>query len=146
MSIFFKNENVKRPFLKFKNIRKWICYILNENNFQLGEITYIFCSDDYLKDVNVKFLQHDYYTDVVTFSYSQDDIIEGDIFISVERVKENSLLFKPKISEEFLRVIIHGVLHLIGYNDTSELEKSNMTKREDECLYLYKYLNDEVFK
>ncbi|MEI6143049.1 MAG: rRNA maturation RNase YbeY [Mariniphaga sp.] len=146
MGIVFINENVRRPYLKYKRIKKWICYILNDNSFIIGDVTCIFCSDDYLKDINIKFLQHDYYTDVVTFGYSNDNIIDGDIFISVERVKENCLIYNSRLSDEFLRVIIHGILHLMGYNDTNEIERRNMTKKEDDCLALYNYMNDEFSK
>lgn len=146
MNIKFIGEAVRKPSLKYKSIKILIEHIIIKNGFMIGNLTYIFCSDNYLKDINCKYLQHDYYTDIVTFDYSKDNKIEGDMFISIDRVKENSVSFNTHIREEFLRVIIHGILHLLGSNDTNEIEQYEMTRRENEYLDLYKYLNDENFK
>jgi rRNA maturation RNase YbeY len=105
-----------------------------------GYISYIFCSDEYLRNINNKFLSHDYYTDIVTFDYCVDKKISGDMFISIDRVKENSSFFKVSNEEEFLRVIIHGLLHLLNYKDSNDEEKEIMRIIESECIFLYKGL------
>ena len=101
-------------------------------------LTYVFCSDEYLLKINQTFLKHNYYTDVLTFDLSETSkIIEGEIYISVDRVKENSKGLKVNANLEFLRVIFHGALHLCGYNDKTKLQKKEMWKKENECLFHY---------
>lgn len=101
-----------------------------------GEITFIFCSDKYLLEINKEYLQHDYYTDVITFDYSENNIISGDIFISIDRVKENADTYKVSFENELYRVMLHGVLHLVGYNDKTKEEQKIMRQKEDEYLNL----------
>ncbi|MBL7734328.1 MAG: rRNA maturation RNase YbeY [Chitinophagaceae bacterium] len=104
----------------------------------LGSLDYIFCSDDYLYDINMRFLQHDDLTDIITFDLSEsENSIDGEIYISIERVRENARLFKTGFTQELHRVMFHGVLHLFGYGDKSPAEKKLMRKKEDECLALY---------
>lgn len=104
----------------------------------LGSLDYIFCSDDYLHDINMRFLQHDDLTDIITFDLSESkNSIEGEIYISIERVRENARLFKTGFTQELHRVMFHGVLHLFGYGDKSPADKKRMRKKEDECLALY---------
>ena len=102
----------------------------------MGEINYVFCDDAYLNNINVKYLQHDTFTDVISFDYSVGKIINGDIFISVERVKENALKYNVTFVNEILRVMIHGVLHYLGYKDKTEKQTLSMRVKEDECISL----------
>jgi len=104
--------------------------IQNENKTK-GDLSFIFCSDDYLLDINKKYLNHDFYTDVITFDYSENNILSGDVFISIDRVKENAGTFNVPFEEELQRVMIHGVLHLAGYKDKTDKEKKQMTDKEN---------------
>ncbi|QNF32676.1 rRNA maturation RNase YbeY [Adhaeribacter swui] len=120
-----------------EKIKKWIVQVIEDYDFELENLTFIFCSDNYLLDVNVTYLDHDTLTDIITFDNSdEDDTIEGDIFISIDRVKENATNFNVSFLEELHRVIIHGVLHLIGFDDKSDLSKSEMRQKEDYWLSL----------
>ena len=110
---------------------KWIKNVISEENKELGEVNYIFCDDKYLLEKNIKYLDHDTLTDIITFNYCEGDIISSDIMISIDRVMENSSIFENSFSEELNRVMIHGILHLIGYNDKTEEEKEIMRKKED---------------
>ena len=110
---------------------RWIKNVILEEKKELGEVNYIFCDDKYLLGKNIKYLDHDTLTDIITFNYCEGDIISSDIMISVERVMENSSIFENSFSEELNRVMIHGILHLIGYNDKTEGEKEIMRKKEE---------------
>lgn len=115
-------------------LANWIVSCIQNNDFKVGEINYIFCDDAYLHKLNVEFLQHDTYTDVISFDNTLGRIIGGDIFISVERVKENATTYKSIFDSELQRVIIHGVLHYMGYKDKTEKEKKIMREKENLCL------------
>lgn len=117
----------------------WIEQSISSENKICGDICFIFCSDSYLLKLNQDYLQHDYFTDVITFDYSSGNIIAGDIFISIDRIADNAKQFNVSFDYELLRVIIHGVLHLCGYTDKSKNNKLKMTSKEDE--YLKKYGN-----
>ena len=138
MNITFVCEGIKKPHCHYKSISNWLKEVIHKYNKSVGTITYIFCNDEYLLDINIKYLGHDFYTDIVTFDYCHNELISGDLFISLERVSENALLFGVSFKEEFLRVIIHGLLHLLGYGDHTDLEKSSMRMLEDQYLLLYK--------
>ena len=110
---------------------RWIKNVVLEENKELGEVNYIFCDDKCLLEKNIIHLDHDTLTDIITFNYCEGDIISSDIMISVERVMENSSIFENSFSEELNRVMIHGILHLIGYNDKTDGEKEIIRKKED---------------
>ncbi len=115
----------------------WIEAILESEGFIEGEINYIFCTDDYLHKINVDYLDHDTYTDIISFDYTEGKIISGDIFISIDRVKDNALELDVFFSEELLRVMSHGILHYCGYLDKSEAEELLMRSKEDEKIKLF---------
>lgn len=96
-----------------------------------GNISIIFCSDEYLLDINKQYLNHNYYTDIVTFDYGENSVISGDLFISIDRVKENAADFDVTFKKELFRVVFHGILHLVGYNDKTDEEKKEMRRKED---------------
>lgn len=134
MSINFFNEDVDLPKIKKRNTVAWIKQVIDEHCKKVGDVSFIFCSDTYLLDVNKQYLDHDYFTDVITFDYVEGDVVSCDIFISVDRVEENAKSFSTSFSNELNRVIIHGILHLLGYNDKTDTDKLIMTGKED--LYL----------
>lgn len=109
----------------------WIKEAIANEQKTLGEINYIFCDDDYLLEKNQTYLNHDTYTDIITFDYSEENSVSGDIFISIERLKENARKFAVPFDTELRRVMIHGVLHLIGYKDKSDKEKKLMREKEE---------------
>lgn len=117
---------------------EWIEQLIIEEGKEMGEITYIFCNDKFLLERNKKYLNHDTLTDIITFDYCQGDIISSDIMISIDRVKENSTIFENSFSEELKRVMSHGILHLIGYDDHNEKDKEIM--REKENYYMNKFV------
>ncbi|MCI7572038.1 MAG: rRNA maturation RNase YbeY [Bacteroidales bacterium] len=124
------------PLKSRTKIKQWIKQVIEAKGKKTGNITYIFCDDEYLLEVNKQYLQHDYYTDVITFDYVENDLISGDIFISTDRVRENALAFGSSETEELHRVIIHGALHLLGLKDKSEKEASQMRQAENDALKL----------
>ena len=119
-----------------RKVQNWIKSILETENKKAGNITYVFCSDSYLGQMNEKYLRHHTLTDIITFDYSEKDTLSGDICISVERVRENSEIFKTTFNQELARVMAHGVLHLSGYNDKSAEDKKRMRAKEDFYLSL----------
>jgi rRNA maturation RNase YbeY len=127
-------EDIEPLKLQKNFIKKHIKQLIINEIKELGEISIIFCSDKYLLDVNVNYLKHNYYTDIITFNYVNGEIISGDLFISLDRVKENAIKFNTIMIKELYRVIFHGLLHLIGYNDKTEKEKRLM--REKEVFYI----------
>lgn len=133
MAINFFSEDVEKPGLKFASIKKWIVSELKIENLEVGNINYVFCSDEYLLEMNRQHLGHDYYTDIITFDYREENIVSGEMYISIDRIKENSVLLGTGESEIY-RVIIHGILHLCGFEDDTEDESLAMREREDEAL------------
>ena len=116
---------------------EWISAVILSEDKKEGEINYIFCDDDYLHKINVEYLQHDTLTDIISFDYSVGNELNGDIFVSVERVRENAQEFNVSFEEELRRVIIHGVLHYCGYKDKSEEDEQLMRSKEDEKMKLF---------
>ncbi len=119
-------------------IKRWIKQVVENAGFKLGSVSYIFCSDEKILEVNKQYLNHDFYTDIITFDYVEKDIINGDIFISTDRVRENAKNFNVAFEEELHRVIIHGILHLLGQQDHTPKEEKQMRKKENEALLLFK--------
>lgn len=146
MSISYLVENVSKPKLRYRLITSWLKQVIEKHSRLTGNLTYIFCDDEYLRNINVKYLNHDYYTDIVTFDYCEENIVSGDMLISIDRVKENSVLFKSDINDELLRVMVHGLLHLLGFKDGTDLEKTIMRKNEDECILIFKKICNERIK
>jgi len=138
MSVTYFNEDVPFPKLKRRSTTNWIKETIRLEEKSIGDISFIFCSDDYLLEVNKKYLTHDYYTDIITFDYVEDGIISGDIFISTDRVKENAKLFSTSMENELNRVLVHGVLHLLGYKDKIKKDKTLMTFKENYYLNVLK--------
>ena len=133
MAVKFFAEDVEKPTLKYRSIKQWIASEIEKENFDIGNINYIFCSDEYLLKMNIKHLEHDYYTDIISFDYCDGNLISGDLFISLDRIKENAVLYGTNESEIY-RVMIHGILHLCGYKDDTEEESENRRQRENEAL------------
>ncbi len=139
MGVHYFNEDVAFPKIKKRITTGWIKQVISIEEKRVGDISFIFCSDEYLLEVNRKYLNHDYFTDIITFDNVEGSLISGDIFVSVDRVKENSVEFATSFDNEIHRIIIHGVLHLLGYKDKVKKDKHLMTQKED--LYL-KLFND----
>ena len=132
IEIFY--EDIQPFNLHKKVIKKYIKQLIINEIYKLGEVSIIFCSDNFLLDINKEYLNHNYFTDIITFNYVEDTTISGDLFISVDRVRENAREYKTSFEKELFRVIFHGVLHLIGYNDKTKEEQKVM--REKENFYL----------
>jgi probable rRNA maturation factor len=115
-------------------IRSWVLSSISSEEFEVGEITFVFCSDEFLYELNKEFLDHDTYTDIISFDYSMGQELHGEIYISTERVADNAEEFGVNFDDELHRVIIHGILHLCGYKDKSELDKKRMREKENEAL------------
>ena len=115
----------------------WITRSVLSENKLLGELTYVFCDDNYLHKINVEYLNHDTLTDIISFDYTEGNIISGDIFISIERVKDNALDFNTSFEEELKRVIIHGVMHYCGYKDKSSSDEIIMRNKENEKIQMF---------
>lgn len=135
-NITFHSENVDFHLVNEKQIIKWLQNAIKSEGKTVSELSYIFCSDDYLHKMNLEYLNHDTYTDIITFDYTEGSVVGGDIFISIDRVKENALKFKTEFLNELSRVIVHGVLHLAGYKDKTNKEKELMRSKEDFYLTL----------
>lgn len=115
---------------------RWLKMVAGSEIRKIGDINVIFCSDNYILDVNMKYLQHDYFTDIITFDYCEGKVLSGDLFISVDSVRENSIEFGTDFEEELHRVIVHGVLHLIGYDDHTDEDKKMMRQKENYYLQM----------
>ena len=134
MAVTYQTEGVKMPDIKKRETTEWIKNVAASYGKRLGEIAYIFCSDEKILEVNRQYLQHDYYTDIITFDYTSGDKISGDLFISLDTVKTNSEAFNTPYNEELHRTIIHGILHLCGINDKGPGEREIMEANENKAL------------
>lgn len=137
-SINFYSEEIDFELPNIENYTRWILKILENNASTAEYLNYIFCNDDYLLKINVEYLNHDYYTDIISFPYSEfPNPIEGDIFISIDRVKENALSNNVDFDNELLRVMAHGVLHFLGHKDKSVEDQQKMRAKEEEMMALF---------
>jgi probable rRNA maturation factor len=131
VNIDFHTEDAELPVLNYESIKLLVQDMIESSLKSIGVINVIFCSDEYLLDINRHYLSHDYYTDIITFNYSSKQIISGDLFISCDTVTSNSYIFKVDATQEFYRVIFHGVLHLLGLDDQTAPQKEAMRTSED---------------
>lgn len=134
MAISFTSQNIKFNLKNKTALKSWIAFIIQKEKKELGEINYVFMSDEDLIKTNIEFLDHHTYTDIITFDYCEGELINSDIFISVDRVKENAKTFNTSFENELHRVMIHGVLHLCGYKDKSKKDAELMRKKENNSL------------
>ncbi len=141
MAIHFSIEKEGFKLKDKMKIKAWITSVIKKEGKRLGDIAYMFCDDEQVLEANISYLDHDTYTDIITFDYVEGDVVSGDILISVDRVKENANLFQCSFEQELHRVIIHGVLHLLGVGDKTDEEATTMRKREEESLVLWNEMN-----
>ncbi|HNP18392.1 MAG TPA: rRNA maturation RNase YbeY [Fulvivirga sp.] len=135
--IHFFEEGLNFKLDNEEKIIRWLDTLIKTEGFYLEELNYIFCSDDHLHKINLEYLNHDTLTDIITFDNSEEDLaIEADVFISIDRVRENERTFDSGFEKELSRVIVHGLLHLFGYDDKTEEQKQAMRKKEEACLSL----------
>lgn len=135
MVSYFK-EDTKFDFKEKRRTNRWLKLVAESEIRRLGDVSIIFCSDNYILDVNIKYLKHDYFTDIITFDYCEGETLSGDLFISVDSVRENALFYGAEFADELNRVIVHGLLHLIGYDDHSAADKKVMRSKENYYLSL----------
>lgn len=121
--------------------KEWISSAVRKENFETDEINYIFCDDEYLLQINIEYLQHDYYTDVIGFQYSEGKSLSGDIYISIDRIRENAIENQVSFEKELARVMIHGILHFMNYKDQSDEEAKEMRNAEDKYLSFFEEIN-----
>ncbi len=140
MPVRFFSEDVSFSLKNKRVLKSWINDVVNKNNYEVDNINIVFCSDQYLSGFNKTYLKHNTLTDIITFTYNNTETaaILGDIFISVERVKDNAKKYSISFSDELYRVIIHGILHLCGYEDKTKSEKNNMRAKENDSLQMLK--------
>lgn len=137
MAIRFSAQNITFELPETANVRQWITQVIKQRGKQVGNLSYLFCNDEFILEMNRRFLNHDTYTDIITFDNVVGDTIAGDILISIDRVGENASLFKVPFEQELHRVIIHGVLHLLGQGDKSDSEAAEMRRQEGDALQLW---------
>ena len=132
--ITYQTEGIRMPDIKKRPTTAWIRAVAATYGKRVGDVNYIFCNDERILEVNREYLQHDYYTDIITFDYTEDDVISGDLFISLDTVRTNSEQFATEYDEELHRTIIHGILHLCGINDKGPGEREMMEEAENRAL------------
>ena len=136
--------NVDMPSFNVALVERWIEQVAKNHDRVLGPLTYVFCNDEKIIEVNGEFLQHDYYTDIITFDYSRSRMVSGDMFISLDAVASNAAMVGCDYERELMRVVVHGVLHLCGINDKGPGEREIMEAHEDEALRLLDSINSEL--
>lgn len=139
MAITYQTDGVKMPAIKKREITEWIKQVAAKYEKRVGDVAYIFCSDEKILEVNREYLQHDYYTDIITFDYTEGNRIGGDIFLSLDTVKTNAEQYADSYEQELHRTIIHGILHLCGIDDKGPGEREIMEKAEDDALAMYNF-------
>ena len=135
--IKYFSEGVKFEFKEKLADRRWLRFAAEAESKRIGDVNIIFCSDPYILDVNIKYLGHDYFTDIITFDYVEGDTLSGDLFISVDSVRENASFYGAEFPVELRRVMVHGLLHLIGYDDHTPEDQKTMRSKEDYYLSLW---------
>jgi len=135
--IHIYTEGVEPPDIQEDKVKLWICNLVEIYSKRIGDLSLVFCSDKYILEVNRTYLQHDYYTDIITFDYCSGSQLSGDLIISLDTVLSNSREFNSSYNTELHRVIIHGVLHLLGYKDKTPIEAEEMRRNEDQALKLF---------
>lgn len=141
--IYYQSEDIKMPKIAKRKVSAWVKEVAKRHGYKVGDISYIFCSDEKILEVNRQYLQHDYYTDIITFDYTEERVISGDLFISLDTVRTNAEQFNVSFESEFYRVVIHGILHLCGINDKGPGEREVMEAHENESLALWNEMNAE---
>lgn len=139
--ISYNTIQVTMPAISHRETTAWVRAVAATYGKRVGEIAYVFCDDEKILEVNRQYLQHDYYTDIITFDYCEGDMISGDLFISLDTVRSNAELFGKTYEDELHRVIIHGILHLVGINDKGPGEREIMEAAEDKALALYREMH-----
>ena len=129
--VSYYTEDILFNFKERRLTSRWLKFVAESELMRLGDISIIFCSDNYILDVNIKYLQHDYFTDIITFDYCEGNKLNGDLFISIDSVRENASFYGTEFADELNRVIVHGVLHLIGYDDHTEEDIKVMRSKEN---------------
>ena len=137
--VYFHSDDTSYTLRHKKLVREWIIAVIDTESSKPGEINFIFCSDKYLHKINLTYLKQNTYTDTITFDYSKKGLLSGDVFISIERVKENAKEFNARFTNELHRVMVHGILHLLGYKDKSHVQKAIMREKEDFFLSLLSF-------
>lgn len=140
MGIHFFSNEIRFKIKNSKKIANWIKLVAKKERKQIGELSYIFCSDEFLLTINRQYLRHNTLTDIITFDFSEGKTLIGEIYISIERVTENAKKFHVTFQNELDRVMIHGILHLAGYKDKKPAEKEQMRRKEEACLSLRRYI------
>jgi rRNA maturation RNase YbeY len=140
MAIRFHYEDIGYRLPQAREVRKWIAATVANHKQTVGEINFIFCSDDYLLVMNRTHLSHDYYTDIITFDYCEGDVVSGDLFVSIDRIRDNAKTLQISTIDETHRVLVHGVLHLLGFGDKTAKEVKEIRKQEDNALTLRSFV------
>lgn len=138
MAIQFFEEDIKFTLKEKNKYKRWLKAIAENDGYKITDLNYIFCTDEYLHKINLDYLNHDTYTDIITFDNSEEEkLIEGDIFVSIERIIDNAEKLESGVEKEIQRVMSHGLLHLMGYKDKNKKDKKIMREMEDRCISLY---------
>ena len=135
--ISYNAQDVAIPTFSKREISNWIKQVVTLQNYKVGDVSYIFCSDAKILEINIHYLHHDYYTDIITFDYTEKSKISGDIFISVDTVRSNAQKYSQSYEQELLRVMIHGIFHLCGQKDKTAEHRDEMTNKENNALAIY---------